>query len=85
MRGDRRAHGREGDIMKGLAAGLVGGLVASWTMNMFQGMWSREEVGVEKPHGAQGIKPYVEGQTEEQTLSAAPFILRTRRRIFLSS
>jgi hypothetical protein len=41
-------------------------------MNMFQGMWSREEVGVEKPHGAQGIKPYVEGQTEAQALSAAP-------------
>lgn len=53
---------REGDVWKGLAAGLVGGLVASWTMNKFQAMWSRQEVGVEKPHGAQGIKPYVEGQ-----------------------
>jgi hypothetical protein len=74
MRGKRRAHaqGRGGDIAKGLAAGLVGGLVASWTMNMFQAMWSREEVGVEKPHGAQGIKPYVEGRTEEQAQSAAP-------------
>jgi hypothetical protein len=48
--------------LKGLAAGLLGGLVASWTMNRFQAMWSRQEVGVEKPHGAQGIKPYVEGQ-----------------------
>jgi hypothetical protein len=50
--------------MKGLAAGLIGGLVASWTMNRFQAMWSRQEVGVEKPHGAQGVKPYVEGQGE---------------------
>lgn len=74
MRGERRTpeRRRKGDILKGLAAGLVGGLAASWTMNMFQAMWSRQEVGVEKPHGAQGIKPYVEGQTQEQTLSAAP-------------
>jgi putative membrane protein len=48
--------------LKGLAAGLVGGMIASWTMNRFQAMWSRQEVGIEKPHGAQGIKPYVEGQ-----------------------
>ncbi|HEY6187723.1 MAG TPA: DUF1440 domain-containing protein [Pyrinomonadaceae bacterium] len=74
MRGERRMpeRAREGDVWKGLAAGLVGGLVASWTMNMFQEMWSRQEVGVEKPHGAQGVKPYVEGQTQEQTSSAAP-------------
>ena len=38
----RRADGRrEGDVWKGLAAGLVGGLVASWTMNRFQDMWSK--------------------------------------------
>lgn len=29
----------EGDVLKGLAAGLVGGLVASWTMNRFQDVW----------------------------------------------
>jgi Protein of unknown function (DUF1440) len=68
MRGDRRAASREsdGDVLKGLAAGFVAGLIASWTMNRFQAMWSREEVGVEKPHGAQGIKPYVEGQESLQ-------------------
>jgi len=26
-------------VLKGLAAGLVGGLVASWTMNRFQELW----------------------------------------------
>src|SRR5687767_5264522 len=26
----------EGDLWKGLVAGLIGGLVASWTMNRFQ-------------------------------------------------
>lgn len=74
MRNDRRAPElqRDGDILKGLLAGLVGGLVASWTMNMFQAMWSRQEVGVEKPHGAQGIKPYVEGRTQAQALNPPP-------------
>lgn len=74
MRGDRRSLEREhdGDVLKGLAAGLVAGLVASWAMNCFQAMWSREEVGVEKPHGAQGIKPYVEGQESFQAKESGP-------------
>lgn len=29
------------DLLKGLAAGLVGGLVASWTMNRFQEVWTK--------------------------------------------
>ena len=38
----RRKKGRdEGDVWKGLAAGLAGGLVASWTMNRFQDVWSK--------------------------------------------
>lgn len=52
--GSRR---READVWKGLAAGLVGGLVASWVMNEFQEMWSRRTEGIEKPHGAQALKP----------------------------
>src|ERR1044072_8374605 len=47
----------EADVWKGLAAGVVGGLVASWVMNGFQEMWSRETEGIEKPHGAQSLKP----------------------------
>src|SRR6185295_5920749 len=35
------------DLWKGLAAGLVGGLVASWTMNRFQDVWSRLAKGIE--------------------------------------
>lgn len=30
---------RECELWKGLAAGLVGGLIASWTMNRFQDVW----------------------------------------------
>jgi hypothetical protein len=68
----KRESGRDGDVLKGLAAGLISGLVASWTMNRFQAMWSRQEVGVEKPHGAQGIKPYVEGQESFSAQKDAP-------------
>lgn len=28
-------------ILKGLAAGLIGGLIASWTMNRFQDLWTK--------------------------------------------
>jgi putative membrane protein len=52
---------QEPDVWKGIAAGLVGGLVASWTMNQFQAVWSKAAEGFEKPHGAQTMKPS-EGQ-----------------------
>lgn len=60
MREERGAGGggrREADVWRGLAAGLVAGLAASWVMNQFQAMWSRESEGIEKSHGAQSLKP----------------------------
>ncbi len=48
---------RHGDVLKGFAAGLAGGLVASWTMNQFQAAWSKATEGFEKPHGAQSMQP----------------------------
>jgi putative membrane protein len=47
----------EGDVWKGIAAGLVGGLVASWTMNQFQAVWTRVTEGFDKSHGAQSMQP----------------------------
>ena len=35
------------NVWKGLAAGLVGGLVASWTMNRFQDVWTKLAKGIE--------------------------------------
>jgi hypothetical protein len=35
------------NLWKGLAAGLIGGLVASWTMNRFQDVWSKLAKGIE--------------------------------------
>ena len=37
----------ESDVLKGFAAGLIGGLVASWTMNRFQDVWSKLAKGIE--------------------------------------
>jgi putative membrane protein len=53
---NRRSEDREGDILKGLAAGIVGGLVASWTMNQFQALWSRLAESEERSHGAQSLQ-----------------------------
>ena len=55
----------ETSVWKGLVAGLIGGLVASWTMNKFQAAWSKAAEGFEKPHGAQSLQPS-EGDDGEQ-------------------
>jgi len=55
----------KGNVWKGTAAGLVGGLVASWTMNQFQAAWTKATEGFEKPHGAQSMQPS-EGENAEQ-------------------
>jgi uncharacterized membrane protein YagU involved in acid resistance len=58
MREERRSNNRdEVHVWKGFVAGLVGGLVASWTMNQFQAAWSKATEGFEKPHGAQSMQP----------------------------
>ncbi|HEY0365970.1 MAG TPA: DUF1440 domain-containing protein [Pyrinomonadaceae bacterium] len=49
----KRANRRgEGDVWKGLAAGLIGGLVASWTMNRFQDVWMKLSEISEQSQGA---------------------------------
>jgi len=52
-------------ILKGMVAGLAGGLVASWTMNQFQAAWSRIAEGMEKSHGAQSMQPSDGSQGEQ--------------------
>lgn len=58
-------HHDNGNVWKGLVAGLAGGLVASWTMNQFQAAWMRLAANSEKPHGAQSMQPS-EGSTGNQ-------------------
>jgi putative membrane protein len=43
---DNRA---KGEVWKGLVAGLVGGLVASWTMNRFQDVWMKFSANGDPP------------------------------------
>lgn len=60
----------ERDLLKGVVAGLISGLVASWAMNQFQAAWSRQAKGYEKPHGAQSMQPS-EGEGEGSRSSEA--------------
>jgi putative membrane protein len=46
----------DGDVLKGLAAGIVAGLAASWTMNQFQALLSKLTKGEERSHGAQSMQ-----------------------------
>ncbi|MFN2511484.1 MAG: DUF1440 domain-containing protein [Pyrinomonadaceae bacterium] len=47
----------ERDVLKGLAAGVVGGLVAAAVMNQFQAFLSKVLGGPERSHGAQSMQP----------------------------
>ncbi|HEX6648401.1 MAG TPA: DUF1440 domain-containing protein [Pyrinomonadaceae bacterium] len=58
-----------GDVLKGIVAGLAGGLVASWTMNQFQAAWTRLAGGDDKPHGAQSMQP-AQGSEGDQAQDA---------------
>src|SRR5215216_1014321 len=58
-----------GNVLKGLVAGLAGGLVASWTMNQFQAAWMRVASDSEKGHGAQSLQPS-DGSTGNQAEDA---------------
>lgn len=47
---------RDVDVLKGVAAGMISGLVASWTMNQFQSLLSKLAEGEERGHGAQSMQ-----------------------------
>jgi putative membrane protein len=70
MRDGRRADNHdEGNVWKGLAAGLIGGLVASWTMNRFQDVWSKLSESSRQSAGAQSSRQgegQGSGQGEQQ-------------------
>ena len=46
----------DADILKGLTAGIVGGLVASVVMNQFQKLFSEYITGEQRSHGAQSLQ-----------------------------
>ena len=57
MRDGGRSNGRaEGSVWKGLAAGVVGGSVASWVMEEFQALWGKVSESLEGSGGEDGSK-----------------------------
>jgi putative membrane protein len=56
MRNEKQLNGgKDRDVLKGLIAGLAGGLVASWTMNRFQDVWH-------------GLSKRLKAQTEQNSI-----------------
>src|ERR1044072_5819441 len=58
----------ESNVLKGLVAGLIGGLVASWTMNRFQDVWSKVSYSLERSPGdrvGNASPEYAAGDGEE--------------------
>lgn len=58
---------RDGDVVRGVVAGTIGGLVASWAMSHFQAEWSRRMHGVQLQssggrHDAREWQERTEGQ-----------------------
>ncbi len=60
---------QEGDLLKGVVAGLASGLIASWTMNQFQAAWTKLTASTEKSHGAQSMQP-PEGSSGDESQDA---------------
>jgi putative membrane protein len=58
------------DKLKGIAAGLIGGLLASAVMNQFQAFWAKLAEGNEASHGAQSLQQgspeYGAGREQQQ-------------------
>ena len=68
MRDRGRTNGRrDSDVWKGLTAGLIGGLVASWTMNRFQDVWSKLAENGEQSQGAEGAQQKDEQQEQQSS------------------
>jgi hypothetical protein len=59
----------DGEILKGIVAGLAGGFVASWTMNQFQAALIKLTSNSEKSHGAQSMQP-AEGSSGDESQDA---------------
>ena len=79
MQDKQRTNGPDSrNLWKGLAAGLVGGLIASWTMNRFQGVWSKLDKRIEDwshnelPNAGDEFSEGLEERSNTQGLTLSP-------------
>ena len=70
---NKRNNRAEGEVWKGLVAGLVGGLVASWTMNRFQDVWIKLAERGSQPPGEKS-PPQDEENQDDTTVKTASAI-----------
>jgi len=71
----------DANVLKGMVAGLAGGLLASWTMNQFQAAWTRIAEGTEKAHGAQSMQPSEGSQGDQDTAEQDDATVETAKAI----
>ena len=72
------ALGRRPNLWKGVAAGLIGGLVGSWTMNEFQSAWTKvsEKLQADSNSNRQKQDSPKHEESEDATQKAANKIAR---------
>ena len=75
-RTNRRDHN---NVWKGLAAGLIGGLVASWTMNRFQDVWSQVAKAIET--GPANQFQNISGEGREETPGVQDPVIGSRSEV----
>jgi putative membrane protein len=66
--------GHNNNVWKGFAAGLMGGLIASWTMNRFQDVWNKLAEGLEDSPGKRvgGVSVPADVETSPTTEVSKP-------------
>lgn len=72
--GKRAGERHEGEVLKGLAAGVIGGLVATLVMDQFQALWSKLAEEVEPAQGKKKKKKSQEEGGGDATVKAAEAI-----------
>lgn len=74
---------RKRNVWKGAAAGAIGGLVASWTMNQFQSLWSKASTSLESTQTRKSNGRARQEEGENATVKTAEIITQklARRRL----
>src|SRR6185295_15600643 len=78
----REIAGARSEVLKGLAAGAIGGLVASWVMDEFQSAWFKLSKRIEQSEAGESAsanngEQSQNGAAEPATVKAAALIAET--------